>query len=90
MPDEQLDIRVALARFEGKLDASLMRLDRHEGRLDAHSVKIDDLHRDLAEVKTRQAEQAEANRRKPNWAAVLSVAMSVATVLFVLLQNMYG
>lgn len=81
---------IALARFEGKLDAWSLQQARHEDRLNAHSLKLDAQQMQITELATRQATQREAKRTAPTWPTVLSAV--VAAVMFVLFvaQQIYG
>lgn len=91
MSDGELtDVHVALARFEGKLDAWSLQQARHEERLQAHSAKLDALQTQVTDIAARNAVQQEAKRTAPTWPTVLSAV--VATVMFVLFvaQQIYG
>lgn len=85
---------IALARFEGKLDAWSLQQARHEDRLNAHSSKLDHIQREVTAVTTlvtsQQETQREARRSRPTWPTVTSaVVAAVMAVLFVA-QQIYG
>lgn len=81
---------VALARFEGKLDAWSMQQGRHEERLRAHSSKIDALQTQVTEVATLQASQREAKRLAPTWPTVASALVAVVMAALFIAQQLYG
>lgn len=81
---------VALARFEGKLDAWSMQQGRHEERLQAHSTKLDALQTQVTELATKQATAAEAKRNAPTWPTVASALVAVVMAVLFVAQQLYG
>lgn len=83
------NFEVALARFEGKLDAWSMQQARHEERLLAHSTKLDNLQTQVTEVATKVAASSEARRATP-WPTVVSAIVAAVALVLVIAQSLYG
>lgn len=90
MGEDTAPFEVALARFEGKLDAWSMQQNRHEERLQAHSGKLDALQTQVTELAAKQAAQHEAKRTAPTWPAVLSAVIAGIALILVIAQPLYG
>lgn len=75
MPDE--DVRIQLARMEGKIDTALqghsVRLDEHSRILDQHDIRI----REVAEAQAR----SEGSHKLPNWVPVLAAVAGVCSII---------
>lgn len=75
MPDE--DVRIQLARMEGKIDTALgvhtARLDEHARILDSHDKRL----REVAEAQAR----SEGSHKLPNWVPVLAAIAGVCSIL---------
>lgn len=88
------NFEVALARFEGKLDAWSLQQARHEERLQAHSSKIDAQQTHLTEVATTvqalRESQRDVKRTTPQWPAVVSALVPIVALALVVLNQMYG
>lgn len=88
------NFEVALARFEGKLDAWSMQQARHEDRLQAHATKLDGLQTQVTEVATNvqtlREKQRDDRRSAPQWPQVLSAIVPILALALVVLERMYG
>lgn len=90
MNDEITDVHVALARFEGKLDAWSLQQARHEERLQAHSAKLDALQTQVTDITARNAVQQEAKRTAPSWPMVVSCVVAAISLVLLIAQQIYG
>lgn len=87
---ETTPVELALARFEGKLDAWSLQQARHEDRLNAHSLKLDQLQTQVTEVTTRVASRDEAKRAAPSWPTVVSCIVAAISLVLLIAQQIYG
>lgn len=82
----QLDVLLAIARLEGKLDGALMQQNRHEATLQEHRVEITQLRDKVVALETQQTQ----SRNAPSWTAVVSSVVAGVMLLLVVAQQLYG
>ncbi|HEY9334648.1 MAG TPA: hypothetical protein VIQ79_09505 [Kribbella sp.] len=79
----QLDVLLAIARLEGKLDGALMQQNRHEATLQEHRVEITQLRDKVVALETQR-------KNAPSWTAVVSAIVAGVMLLLVVAQQLYG
>lgn len=79
----QLDVLLAIARLEGKLDGALMQQNRHETTLQEHRVEITQLRDKVVALETQR-------KNAPSWTAVVSAIVAGVMLLLVVAQQLYG
>jgi hypothetical protein len=79
----QLDVLLAIARLEGKLDGALMQQNRHEATLQEHRVEITGLRDKVVALETQR-------KNAPSWTAVVSAIVAGVMLLLVVAQQLYG
>lgn len=79
----QLDVLLAIARLEGKLDGALMQQARHETTLQTHQTELTALRDKVTALETQRKAAAP-------WTASVPALVAVLTIVLLLARDLYG
>lgn len=79
----QLDVLLAIARLEGKVDGYLSQQARHESMLQDQRSELTTLRDKVVALETQR-------KNAPSWTAVLSAVVAAVALVLVIAQSLYG